>query len=107
MDLVVDCYRVTQLFPQTETYGMMVQIRRAVVSVPANIAEGQSRQHRKEFIHHLSIAYGSLAELETHLEIAYRLDYISRGTLDELLAKTSTIAKMLNGLRKSLSVSDN
>jgi len=70
MDLVTECYRATQQFPKTEIYGLTSQLQRAAVSVPANIAEGQGRQHTKEFIQHLSIAYGSLAELETHLQIA-------------------------------------
>ena len=76
MDVVVQCYETTRAFPASEQYGLTGQIQRAAVSVPANIAEGQARQHRKEFLHHLSIAHGSVAELETHVEIAKRIGYI-------------------------------
>ena len=67
MALVPDVYTLLKAFPQEETYALADQIRRAVVSIPANIAEGQARQHRKEFIQHLSIAKGRLAELHTLL----------------------------------------
>jgi four helix bundle protein len=63
-------------FSKAENYGLMSQLQRAAVSIPANIAEGRERQHTKEFLQHLSIAYGSLAELETHLQIAQRLHYL-------------------------------
>lgn len=76
MDLVVMCYKLCKKFPKHEVYGLASQLQRAAVSVPANIAEGRQRQHVKEFIQHLSIAYGSLAELETHIQIAGRLGYI-------------------------------
>ncbi len=89
-------------FPSNEKYGLTSQIQRAAVSISANIAEGQSRQHTKEFLHHLSIAYRLLAELETHVQIAKRLSYITTNELEELLNKTSTIGRILNGLRKSL-----
>jgi four helix bundle protein len=72
------------------------------VSIPANIAEGCERKYLKEFIKHLSIAYSSLAELETHLQIAQRLDYISSDKTKSLLEITAEIGRMLNGLRKSL-----
>ena len=65
MDFVVACYEVARDFPKTETYGLSSQLQRAAVSIPANIAEGRSRRHTREFIHHLSIAYGSLTEAET------------------------------------------
>ncbi|MBI5606302.1 MAG: four helix bundle protein [Deltaproteobacteria bacterium] len=102
MDLVVDCYQLTRSFPKYEVFGLASQIQRAVVSIAANIAEGRARQHTKEFLQHLSIAYGSLAELETLLQIAERLEYISAKSLEELMNKTSTIGRMLNGLRTSL-----
>jgi four helix bundle protein len=69
MDLVVQCYEATRAFPASEQYGLTGQVQRAAVSVPANIAEGQAREHKKEFLHHLSIAHGSVAELETHIEL--------------------------------------
>jgi four helix bundle protein len=102
MDLVVECYQLTAQFPKNEVYGISSQLRRSAVSVSANIAEGRQRQHSKEFIQHLSIAYGSLAELETHLQIACRLDYLHNNKLKSFLDKTSKIGKMINGLRKSL-----
>jgi len=67
MDFVVECYRAAEQFPKTETYGLVIQLQRSAVSVPANIAEGQGRNHTREFINHLSMAYGSLMEVETHL----------------------------------------
>ena len=74
----------------------------SAVSVPANIAEGHQRQHSKEFIQHLSIAYGSLAELETYIQIAGRLNYIYENQINKMLGITAEIGKMLNGLRKSI-----
>ncbi len=102
MDLVVECYRVAGKFPKTELYGLTSQLQRAAVSVPANIAEGQGRSHTKEFLNHLSIAYGSLMEVETHLEIAARLSYLEHATLSPLLLKTAEIGRMLNGLMHAL-----
>ena len=102
MDLVVDCYTITSNFPNKETFGLASQLQRAAISIPSNIAEGRERQHRKEFIQHLSIAYASLAEVETHLQIAERLNYVDLDKVNQLLDKTSEVGKMLNGLRKSL-----
>jgi len=106
MDLVVECYQITKQFPKNELYGLSSQLQRAAVSVPSNIAEGRQRQHKKEFIQHLAIAYGSLAELETHLQIAERLYYIDGSKLNDVLSKTGKIGKMINGLRKSLKKTD-
>jgi four helix bundle protein len=102
MDLVVDCYNITNQFPKSEVYGLVSQLQRAIVSVPANIAEGQGRSHTREFLNHLSIAYGSLMEVETHLQIASRLRYINDTSLDALLKKSAEIGRMLNGLIQSL-----
>jgi four helix bundle protein len=102
MNLVVLCYKISESFPRNEVYGLASQLQRAAVSVPANIAEGRGRQYSKEFLQHLSIAYGSLAELETHIHIAKRLDYIDESQLDEMLEKTSELGRMLNGLRNSI-----
>ena len=74
MDLVVECYRTGERFPKTEVYGLTSQLRRAAVSVAANFAEGQGRSHTREFLNHLSMAYGSLMEVETHLQIAGRTE---------------------------------
>src|SRR5438093_12794483 len=92
MDLVVACYQIAAKFPKSETYGLTVQLQRAVVSVPANIAEGQGRNHTREFINHLSIAYDSLMEVETHLHIAARLVYIAQSELYYLLVKLYELA---------------
>ena len=102
MDLVVMCYQTTKKFPKNEIYGLASQLQRAVVSVPANIAEGRQRQHSKEFLQHLSIAYGSLAELETNIQIAGRLNYIYEDQINKMLGITAEIGKMLNGLRRSI-----
>jgi len=102
MDLVTMCYQATAKFPKNEIYGLSSQLQRAAVSVPANIAEGRQRQHSKEFLQHLSIAYGSLAEVETHIQIAGRLNYLHEDQINNLLFKTAEIGKMLNGLRRSI-----
>ena len=101
-DLVVECYKITKCFPKIELYGLTSQIQRSAVSIPANIAEGRERQYKKEFIQHLSIAYGSLAELETHILIAERLNYLDTNKVKQVLDKTAEVGRMLNGLRKSL-----
>ncbi|MDQ3813297.1 MAG: four helix bundle protein [Armatimonadota bacterium] len=102
MDLVVECYRITQGFPRSEIYGLSSQLQRAAVSVPANIAEGRGRQHTQEFVQHLCIAYGSLAELETHIEIARRLNYIGADDAHRLFDRTSEVGRLLNGLLRAL-----
>ena len=102
MEFVIECYRIVGQFPKHEIYGLSSQLRHAVVSVAANIAEGHERSHRKEYLQHLSISYGSLAEVETHLEIAQRLQYIDREEHDKLVEKSATIGRMLNALKRSL-----
>lgn len=100
--LVEKIYVLTQKFPREEIYGLTSQIRRSVVSVPSNIAEGHTRSHLKEYLHHLSISQGSLAELETQMEIAGRLKYISSGQLKEVLDEVNSLGKQLYALRNSL-----
>ncbi len=102
MDLVVRCYETARAFPASEQYGLTSQVQRAAVSVPANIAEGQAREHKKEFLHHLSIAHGSVAELETHIEIARRVGYLESDAAQNLFTQTEEVGKMINGLRRSL-----
>lgn len=102
MSLVVDCYRLSENFPRSESYGLTSQLRRAAVSIPANIAEGHARKYTKEFLHHLSIACGSLAELETHLQISRYLGYSQQNNIEDLLHKTEEINRMLYALRRSL-----
>jgi four helix bundle protein len=102
MDLVEKVYVLTQKFPREETYGLLSQIRRAVVSIPSNIAEGHTREHIKEYLHHISMAQASLAELETQLEIAVRLKYLLPNQLKPMLVEVSSLGKQLYALRNAL-----
>lgn len=102
IDLVESVYRVSGTFPKCELYGLTSQVRRAAVSIPANIAEGQSRSSSREFVRFLSIAEGSLAEVETHLVIAKRLDYISAEHLDGLLDQAAGVARLVKALTKAI-----
>jgi four helix bundle protein len=102
MDLVEKVYRLTQAFPRQEIYGLTSQIQRAAVSVASNIAEGHTKEYRKEYLHHLSIAQASLAEMETQIEIAARLKYISTEQLTEMLALAASLGKQLYALRNAL-----
>ena len=102
IELVVQCYKLTDNFPKKETYGLSSQLQRSAISIPANIAEGHQRRHTKEFLLHISVAHGSLAELETHLEIALRLNYIKIDQAENLFRTTTDIGKMLGGLKRSL-----
>lgn len=84
INLVVDVYRISRNFPDAEKFGLMSQVRRTAVSIPSNIAEGAARISKKDFVRFLSIALGSLAETETQLEIASRLDFIKQDSaIDE------------------------
>src|SRR5437867_10780180 len=85
IELVQIVYELTSKFPRSEVYGLASQMQRAAVSIPSNIAEGHTREHLKEYLHHLSVARSSLAELETQLEIAARLKYCSSERLNQLL----------------------
>ena len=89
MELVVEVYRVTKIFPKEELYGLTNQLKRAAVSIPSNIAEGQGRDSTKEFLPHLSMAYRSLCEVETQLMIAQRLGYLDQQNADKLTAKAA------------------
>jgi four helix bundle protein len=102
MDLVAECYRLTNLLPKSESYGLVSQIQRAAVSNPANIAEGHGRDHLGDYLHHLSVANGSLMELETHLLLLPRLSYLRSSELENALSLADEIGKMLSGLSKSL-----
>ena len=102
MDFVVEVYRPTESFPKEEKFGLTSQIRRAAVSVPANIAEGAARQSGKEFLHFLSNAQGSASELETELTIAHRLDYLSQSRYAEMLSRLDKIGRLLTGLSQHL-----
>ena len=104
MDFVEAVYRASAAFPSHEIYGLTSQLRRAAVSVPSNIAEGQGRHSRLEFRRFLRIAHGSLREAETQILIAERLKYLSSATKHELLAAAAEIGRLLNGLAKSLAL---
>ena len=102
MKLVTEVYEATQRFPSEERYGLTNQLRRASVSVPSNIAEGQARFSQKEFHHFLSQARGSLVEIETQLLIARHLKYLQPAKADILLAAAEELARILNGLIASI-----
>lgn len=102
MDLTLEIYKLVKLLPKEETYALSDQMRRAVVSIPSNIAEGQGRNSDKEFVNFLSIARGSLWELETQVEICERLGYIDNVTKSNTFIITAEISKMLNALSNSL-----
>jgi len=100
--LALQTYRLSRRFPREETYGLTSQIRRAAVSVPANIAEGNGRTHRREYANHVSIARGSLREVETLAEIARGLGYITHEELAEFRELLDHVGRMLTRLLKRL-----
>ena len=102
MDLVIEVYRVSRTFPREEVYGLTSQIRKAAVSVPSNIAEGQGRRTTADFLRHLSISYGSLREVETQTLIAMRLGYLTDRRCQEVLNLAAEVGRLLNGLITSL-----
>ena len=106
MDLTVEIYNLVKKLPREETYALSDQMRRAVVSIPSNIAEGQGRNSDKEFINFLSIARGSLWELETQIEICERLHYIDSELASKVYSLTTEVSKMLNSLSNSLKSKD-
>jgi four helix bundle protein len=102
MDLVEAVYRSTDRFPSIERFGLTNQLRRAAVSIPSNIAEGQGRSSTKDFLHFLSISRGSLQEVQTQIEIARRLEYIDDPTSQKILDSSEEVARLINGLCRSL-----
>src|SRR5262245_298514 len=102
MELALLVYRLTEGFPRREVYGLAAQIRRSGVSVPSNIAEGYGRGSRKEYLQFLSIAQGSLKELETQIILSERLSYATPAQASRLLSETEAIGKMLGSLIRSL-----
>ncbi|HEV8037959.1 MAG TPA: four helix bundle protein [Bryobacteraceae bacterium] len=101
LDLVQSVYKCTAAFLKSETFGLAAQMRGAAVSIPSNIAEGQARDSTKEFLRFLSYALGSLAELETQLELTWRLEY-GKGEDPELLAQVNLLGKKLHCLQTSI-----
>ena len=101
MDLVAAIYKLAKSFPKTEVYGLASQMRRAAVSVPSNIAEGHGLKQTQAYARHLAIANGSLTELETQLEIARRLGYLTPEN-ESVISQAGEVGRMLAGLRRSL-----
>lgn len=98
MDLVTRIYQMSAGFPKEEMYGLTSQLRHVAVSIPSNIAEGKSRRATKEYIRFLNIAYGSVADVETQLQIACNLAYIIQKDAQAFFAGYSEVSKMLSGL---------
>ena len=102
IDLAEKIYRVSAQFPPDEKYGLSSQIRRSVISIAANIAEGAERHGTREFLRFLGIASGSLAETETYLILVRRLGMATTEQVNQLLSQSGEIGRMLNGLKRSL-----
>ena len=103
MDLAVEVYNVIKSLPKEELFGLSDQMRRAVVSVPSNIAEGQQRSSTKDYIRFLHIAKGSLGELETQVMLCERLNYLEKEKINKLVDQCIEIQRMISGLINSLS----
>lgn len=106
MELVLLVYRLTEAFPKREIYGLAAQLRRAGVSIPSNIAEGYGRGSRREYLQFLSIAQGSLKELETQTILAQRLAYATQSQAGRILSEAEIVGKLLGGLIRSLKAKD-
>ena len=102
MELVKSIYQETRSFPREEIYALSSQMRRAAVSIPCNIAEGQGRMSKKEFKQFLAVSRGSVLELETQVQIAADLGFLSTENAEQLIGKTEELLRMLNGLMGSL-----
>ena len=106
MDLVVEVYDLVKKLPKEELFALSDQIRRAVISIPSNIAEGQGRNSSKEFIHFLSIAKGSKAELETQLLLCMRINYLKELEIEKAMSLVEEVGKMLHSLQKRLTTNN-
>jgi len=102
MELVTEVYRLVKKLPNEERFALSDQIRRSAISIPSNIAEGQGRNSTKEFIHFLSIAKGSKAELETQLLLGVKINYLTNLEIETSMKLIQEVGKMLNALQKSL-----
>lgn len=98
IELVMSVYKATDTFPKDERFGLTSQIRRAAVSIPANIAEGAARDSQKEYVYFLSNAQGSASELETEWLIAHKLGYLAKGTHDAIRRELDSVGRMIFGL---------
>ena len=106
MDAVVRIYKLVNELPKDERFSLADQMRRAAISIPSNTAEGHGRHSTKSFIYHLRFARGSLAELETQVLLAVRLEYVGENRVEALLSELDEISKMLAGLVRSLNPED-
>lgn len=102
MDLCEEVYRLARMLPKEELFALSDQLRRAAVSIPSNIAEGRGRQSKKEFAHFLSIAQGSVAELETQIFLSVRLKMLQESDILSVLSLCTEVSKMLRALRTRL-----
>jgi len=102
MTLVEEIYRETRSWPAEERFGLKAQVRRAAVSVPANIAESSGRSGSTELRHHLSIAHGSCCEVQTLLEVGHRLGFSTAQNFDDLLAASDEVSRIIRGFIRSL-----
>jgi len=100
IEFVLEIYKVTEAFPKEEKFGLTSQVRRASVSIPANIAEGAGRKSHKEFAYFLSNAQGSASEVETELIIAHKLGFLTKANTDKLTRDLDDIGRMITGLSK-------
>ncbi len=107
MDLAAEVHLLSKVFPKEELYGLASQVRRAAISVPSNIAEGQARQSTAEFLNFLSIAQGSLAEVETQIALAQRFHYVTAEATAKVGSLAVEISKMLFSLRAKLTAKKN
>jgi len=102
VEFVTEIYKLTNLFPESEKFSLVAQMRKAAISIPSNIAEGAGRGRKREFKQFLSIAQGSIAELETQLIISQKLNYATKNKIESLLSELNEISKMIIGLKKYL-----
>jgi four helix bundle protein len=102
MVMVERAYALSQEFPSDERFGLTSQIRRAAVSVPSNIAEGRGRDSTREFVHHLSMAYGALMEVETQVLIGSELGYLKKEVVSAFLEQSAETGRIINGLMRAL-----
>ncbi|PIY11559.1 MAG: four helix bundle protein [Flexibacter sp. CG_4_10_14_3_um_filter_32_15] len=102
MELVVEIYKITRQFPKSEIYGLSSQMQRAAVSIPSNIAEGNQRNSIPQYLQFVSIARGSLGELETQIMLSHKLEYLDKKTQDKVILQTEKIGRLMGGLMKSL-----
>ncbi len=102
MDFVTEVYSVIKMLPKEESFGLCNQMRRAAISIPSNIAEGQARNSTKEFVHFLSIANGSRAEIETQLLLCVKIGYVKEKNIEKSMLLLQEISKMIYSLMRSL-----